>query len=625
MEKKIHSFTPIENSIPNTWNIIYYSDKCINKFVTRLDDDIVEMYNSINDEHLKTVVFRTIVLFLEGGIFWIENSQYAVNQLILESINSNIICTHHIIIGAIAGSSIVKEYLNELVYRRYLNYHTMQYITNKILINFSICKTPIKSQDQSFIYELDQPLTYYKSEEEPYGDPLFSDVKKISIDPEIQKEDRLVKGVFVEPVEEWYNSYLSMIPIYIDNKRIRIDFYGKTKEEYGITINIKHGSQIIKRTLRELLENPIIELDNTPEIFPLNYKQKIPKKIYYFTTPPDPENCIRISIASFINANPEYIIERFDEFDARKFIEKNFDKKVLIAYDMINPYAYKSDLWRICKIYKDGGLYIDDKLFCISSLRNTIQSDDDLVLCIDIGDKNIFNAIIGAIPEHPLFMIILNKIVENILNKRILEIFDITGPELIGKCLLEYTNNTEKWKPGLYIMNGFQFNLLHHPESTKYGNYLHPYNLSIYNNCGQKIITKFHGQYISKRKQNISYEDYYSNNCLYNNADMINIQFNYDYCFSYTHLKMDLFDWRVFEINKDILIIIVQRIDILIGWNYNLILSLKEKKFEIGSSITNFKICKFSKCGKKISDIAHYMNISDVKEMVKKMRLMNLS
>ena len=45
--------------------------------------------------------------------------------------------------------------------------------------------------------------------------------------------------------------------------------------------------------------------------------------------------------------------------DIRIFLEKNYKKEVLEAYECLKPYAYKSDLARYCLIYKLGGGYVD--------------------------------------------------------------------------------------------------------------------------------------------------------------------------------------------------------------------------------------------------------------------------
>ena len=59
--------------------------------------------------------------------------------------------------------------------------------------------------------------------------------------------------------------------------------------------------------------------------------------------------------------NPELEFKLYDESECRNFIKNNFDKDVLDAYNKLSPSSYKSDLWRYCILYKNGGIYIDIK------------------------------------------------------------------------------------------------------------------------------------------------------------------------------------------------------------------------------------------------------------------------
>ena len=43
----------------------------------------------------------------------------------------------------------------------------------------------------------------------------------------------------------------------------------------------------------------------------------------------------------------------------REFIKVNFNPLVLKAYDTLIPTAYKADLFRLCVLYINGGIYGD--------------------------------------------------------------------------------------------------------------------------------------------------------------------------------------------------------------------------------------------------------------------------
>jgi mannosyltransferase OCH1-like enzyme len=67
--------------------------------------------------------------------------------------------------------------------------------------------------------------------------------------------------------------------------------------------------------------------------------------------------------------NPEFNIQIFDNEKRREFIKTNFSEDILLSYDILKPAAYKADLWRLCVLYINGGIYIDIKLNCINNFK----------------------------------------------------------------------------------------------------------------------------------------------------------------------------------------------------------------------------------------------------------------
>jgi mannosyltransferase OCH1-like enzyme len=90
-----------------------------------------------------------------------------------------------------------------------------------------------------------------------------------------------------------------------------------------------------------------------------NIKPLIPLKVYSHWHTKDLPPIMKQKREKLIRDNPEFEFELYDNDDCRKFIEANFDKDVLYAFDSLIPGAYKADLWRYCIIYKYGGIYLD--------------------------------------------------------------------------------------------------------------------------------------------------------------------------------------------------------------------------------------------------------------------------
>ena len=67
--------------------------------------------------------------------------------------------------------------------------------------------------------------------------------------------------------------------------------------------------------------------------------------------------------------NPEFEVKLFDNNDCLEFIKNNFSDEILKAYNSLIPQSYKSDLWRYCVMYLNGGIYIDIKFKCVNGFK----------------------------------------------------------------------------------------------------------------------------------------------------------------------------------------------------------------------------------------------------------------
>lgn len=62
------------------------------------------------------------------------------------------------------------------------------------------------------------------------------------------------------------------------------------------------------------------------------------------------------------------------------------------------PGMYKSDACRLAQLYLDGGVYLDNDLHITSSLLELLERGPEIISCINVGGKNIFQAILAAPP-----------------------------------------------------------------------------------------------------------------------------------------------------------------------------------------------------------------------------------
>ena len=122
----------------------------------------------------------------------------------------------------------------------------------------------------------------------------------------------------------------------------------------------------------------------------------------------------------------------YDDKDCWQYIKDNFPPRVLLAYEKINPQAasaMRSDLWRYCVMYKDGGLYLDIKSTIKQNPFKNLQNNDNCIM-FSCGNKHCGEhyrmlldrphyeqwALLTA-PRHPIMKEAIDKCVDNILNE----------------------------------------------------------------------------------------------------------------------------------------------------------------------------------------------------------------
>ena len=153
-------------------------------------------------------------------------------------------------------------------------------------------------------------------------------------------------------------------------------------------------------------------------------------------------------IKKLIATNPEFDYYLYSDKHCRIFIKNNFDREVLNAFDSLKPGAYKSDLWRYCILYKNGGVYLDIKYFSLVPLINIIEKNpiiyvkDKRLGCNNNTYTGLYNAFIVSPPGNSIFKYCINDILDSCKFKLYrTSSLDITGPCLLGRMVNKYSSD----------------------------------------------------------------------------------------------------------------------------------------------------------------------------------------
>jgi mannosyltransferase OCH1-like enzyme len=192
--------------------------------------------------------------------------------------------------------------------------------------------------------------------------------------------------------------------------------------------------------------DPKYAVENRTPLMKEWYTQKIPLKFHQT----DNSRLVDYSVykAGRLNqqTNPEYEFFFYDEQDRKNFIATHFPQYTK-HYDSVIPGAYKVDLFRLLVLYKEGGVYMDSKSFCIASLREMIQPTDEVYLIRDVVPESVYNGFICSTPGHPLIKMCIDRYIANIEKKHYgISIFDIGGPQMVGRMVNAYLGRPELTK-----------------------------------------------------------------------------------------------------------------------------------------------------------------------------------
>lgn len=185
--------------------------------------------------------------------------------------------------------------------------------------------------------------------------------------------------------------------------------------------------------------------NNISENFSEN-NDKIPLNIFQTWHNKELPSKMNETVETLKRQNSEFTYHIYTMDDCIKFINDNFDKKVLNAYNRLIPLAYKADLWRYCILYKYGGIYLDIKYSCVDNFKLIKLTDREHF----VKDRpeffrnkdGIYQALLITKPNNKLLLECINKIVENVNNNYYgFNALEPTGPGLIGSLYDNFYND----------------------------------------------------------------------------------------------------------------------------------------------------------------------------------------
>jgi mannosyltransferase OCH1-like enzyme len=238
---------------------------------------------------------------------------------------------------------------------------------------------------------------------------------------------------------------------------------------------------------------------NIPFKLKSTYNSIIPLHLYTCWHTKDLPPLMRENYNFLVEENPQFTCHLYDEEDCRTFIKDNFDEEVFNTYNSLIPCAYKSDLWRYCVLYINGGIYMDIKYRCVNNFK-LISLTEKEYFVRDRPENCVYNALIVTLPQNEIMRKCIDQIVENVKHKFYgSDPLFPTGPGLLGT----YFINKEIQEFEMYFQDSFIENKLNE-------------FYIVYNN---QIILKYYNEYRKEQEhfqKNIHYSKLWENKSIYN-------------------------------------------------------------------------------------------------------------
>lgn len=155
--------------------------------------------------------------------------------------------------------------------------------------------------------------------------------------------------------------------------------------------------------------------------------------------------------AEAIRANFDYEHRHYTDAMARAYVHQNCSD-VAKAFDCIKPGAFKADIFRVCALYHEGGIYVDDDRLPVRRLESVIPCAELVVgtgsaylhPLLPIVDRPRVEMIFAAasIRHHPFLRCALDRIAAHADTQYYGHVStDITGPSMLADC---YKSNPER-------------------------------------------------------------------------------------------------------------------------------------------------------------------------------------
>lgn len=143
--------------------------------------------------------------------------------------------------------------------------------------------------------------------------------------------------------------------------------------------------------------------------------------------------------------NPNYNFKFFDDSNTSDYMEKNCPY-AFSAFDNIIPYAFKVDIFRLCLMYVEGGIYLDYKSTTLIPFDEWLMNDHVMVTQSYGKSSGLINGFLySPKPGHEIFKNAMDLVMDRHIHRSYgINTYDVTGPFILNRAVNRYLGNQEE-------------------------------------------------------------------------------------------------------------------------------------------------------------------------------------
>jgi mannosyltransferase OCH1-like enzyme len=237
-----------------------------------------------------------------------------------------------------------------------------------------------------------------------------------------------------------------------------------------------------------------------------NHNQKeIPKIIYICHKN---IKCLSMTYTFWKHLNPNYEIKLFDDAMCEKFLLDQFSELHRSIFKFIPDGPIKSDFWRLCILYKFGGIYVDADIHPLVPLDKYLMRSCDFVTCITKWNGNFNPHFIAARKNDPILKECIEEYIKFYNNQSSYGYWEWSIVHVFNKILSDIKNYHNKMPTSqVFTMNNKKYQLFF--EIKKHNHDNHRDNIkNIMTNVTSSGLHDYYCSFLNKRIFNTRYNNY---------------------------------------------------------------------------------------------------------------------